>query len=134
MQFAGGEGANSVGSMFRFTRSQSAGGRQDRAFRLIRAVVGCAPIVPSVRCPHAKGRLRIEPGKARLLNTRDEVLRAWRMVSDILIRERQPELAVQVRQIVEQMSPPHTEKEHIAARLKTRDAVVRDLALLLVDT
>jgi type IV secretory pathway VirD2 relaxase len=74
----------------------------------------------------AKGGLRIEAGKASLLNTRDEVLLAWRMVSDILIRERQPELAVQVRQFVEQMSPVHTEKEHIAARLKTRDAVVRD--------
>jgi hypothetical protein len=40
-----------------------------------------------------KGKLRIEPGKASLIATRNEVRRAWLSVGDILIRERQTELA-----------------------------------------
>jgi type IV secretory pathway VirD2 relaxase len=65
----------------------------------------------------AKGKLRIEPGKVSLVSTRNEVQRAWLAVGDILIRERQPELAAHVRRFSEQMPPPTTEKELIAARL-----------------
>jgi len=65
----------------------------------------------------AKGKLRIEPGKASLVATRNEVLRAWLAVGDILIRERQPELAAHVRRFADQLPPPLTEKEQLAATL-----------------
>ncbi len=63
------------------------------------------------------GRLRVEPGKASLVNTRNEVRRAWLAVGDILIRVRQPELAALVKRFSGEMSPPQTEKERIADQL-----------------
>jgi hypothetical protein len=69
----------------------------------------------------AQGRLRVEPGKASLVNTRNEVRRAWLAVGDILIRERQPELAAHVRRFADQMTPPLTEKEWMAARMDRRE-------------
>jgi hypothetical protein len=74
-----------------------------------------------------KGKLRIEPGKAILVATRKEVLRAWLAVGDILIREQQPELAAHVRQFADQLAPPLTEREWLAARLmpRARDPQVR---------
>jgi hypothetical protein len=76
----------------------------------------------------AEGKLRIEPGKARLVGTRNEVQRAWLAVGDILIRERQPELAVHVRRFADQMAPPLTEKEWVAARIaeQAREPRVRE--------
>jgi hypothetical protein len=68
----------------------------------------------------AQGRLRIEPGKASLVNTRNEVRRAWLAVGDTLIRARQPELAAHVRRFSEEMPTPQTEKERLAARLTGR--------------
>jgi type IV secretory pathway VirD2 relaxase len=76
----------------------------------------------------AKGELKIESGKASLVATRDEVRRAWRTVGDILIRQRQPELAAQVRRFSDAMPPPQTEKEWLAGRLaaRTRDPRARE--------
>jgi hypothetical protein len=76
----------------------------------------------------AQGRLRIEPGKASLVNTRNEVRRAWLVVGDILIRERQPELAAHARRFSEEMPLPQTEKELIAAEIvqRSRDYPVRE--------
>jgi hypothetical protein len=76
----------------------------------------------------AKGKLRIEPGKASLLATRNEIRRAWLAVGDILIRERQPELAAHVRRFSDEISAPLTEKEWLASRLavRTRDPRVRE--------
>jgi type IV secretory pathway VirD2 relaxase len=76
----------------------------------------------------AKGKLRIEPGKASLVATRKEVQRAWLAVGDILIRERQPELAAHVRRFADQMAPPLTEKEWVATRLTEsgRDPLARE--------
>ena len=76
----------------------------------------------------ANGRLRIEPGKANLVDTRNEVRRAWLAVGDILIRQRQPELAASVRRFSDEMPPPQTEKEHLAAGLvaRTREARARE--------
>jgi hypothetical protein len=71
----------------------------------------------------AQGRLRVEQGKASLVNTRNEVRRAWLEVGDILIRERQPELAAHVRRFADQMAPPLTEKEWVATTMVER---VRD--------
>jgi hypothetical protein len=65
-----------------------------------------------------RGNLRIEAGKARLLNTRREVERGWWAVSDILVAERRPELAAQVRRFSAQMPPPWTDRESIAQTLR----------------
>jgi len=69
----------------------------------------------------AKGRLRIEPGKASLISTCNEVRRAWLAVGDILIREQQPALAAHVRGLIAEMHPPQTEKEIIAREIMRRD-------------
>ena len=61
--------------------------------------------------------LQVEPGKARLMETRREVERGWRVVSDILARQGRPELAEQVRKFVERLPPPLTEKEWVAISL-----------------
>ncbi len=63
------------------------------------------------------GDLRIETGKAKLLRTHNDVRRAWRAVSDILTQEKHPELAAQVRRYADQLPPPLTEKEKLAARI-----------------
>ncbi len=68
------------------------------------------------------GKLQIEPGKEKLLRTREEVRRAWLAVSDTLSRDGHSELAEQVRRFVEQMPRPGTEKEYIAARRLARRA------------
>src|SRR5205807_383759 len=56
-----------------------------------------------------KGEIRIEPGKATLLETRKNVELGWRTVSDALEREGHHALAAQVNRFVEQMQPPRTE-------------------------
>jgi type IV secretory pathway VirD2 relaxase len=61
--------------------------------------------------------MRIELGKAKLVETRADVHRAWQTVGDILVRQRQPELAKQVMQFMHQMPSPMTEREQIAAQL-----------------
>jgi hypothetical protein len=76
----------------------------------------------------SKGSLRVEAGKAKLLETRREVERGWWAVSDILVAEGRPELAAQVRRFSAQMRPPWTEREAIAEALRrqTREARTRD--------
>lgn len=66
------------------------------------------------------GGLRVEPGKARLLETRRDVERGWDAVGDILIDSALPELAARVRQFVAGFRPPTTEREEVAAALRNR--------------
>jgi hypothetical protein len=73
----------------------------------------------------AQDKLKIEPRKADLAKTREEVRRGWLAIGDILIRERQPELAAHVRRFVEQMAPTLTEKEQLAAQLLRQTREVR---------
>jgi hypothetical protein len=63
------------------------------------------------------GDLRIEHGSAKLTQTRKDVERGWRAVSDILIGQVRPDLAAQVRRFVDQMTPPRTEREMLALAL-----------------
>jgi hypothetical protein len=67
----------------------------------------------------AHGKLQIEPIKASMVSTRDEVRRAWLAVGDILIGQGHQELATYVRRFSEEMPCPLTEKEWFAARLAT---------------
>jgi hypothetical protein len=75
-----------------------------------------------------KGNLKVEAGKAKLLETRREVERGWWAVSDILVAEGRPELAAQVRRFSAQMPPPWTDRESIAEALRrhTREMRTRD--------
>jgi hypothetical protein len=61
-----------------------------------------------------------EPGRARLLQTRQEVVRGWRAVGDELSMQNQPELAHAVRRFVARMPPAQTEKEWIWNQLLER--------------
>jgi hypothetical protein len=69
----------------------------------------------------AIGDLRPESGRQVLLHTRKEVERGWRAIKEILNREGRRQLAADVRQFVEKMPPPRTEKERIASALLRRD-------------
>jgi hypothetical protein len=77
----------------------------------------------------------IERGKAKLIETRDQVDSAWRTLSEILTIAGHHELAAQIRRFRSQMPPPLTEKELLANRLSYRrpesrvgvDEIRRDL-------
>jgi Plasmid recombination enzyme len=79
----------------------------------------------------ASGGVKPEPGKARLLETRREVVRGWSKVADDLIIQGQVDLALAVRRFVDRMPPPRTENEQItekfreAARERTRGEMSR---------
>ncbi|PWT83046.1 MAG: relaxase [Acidobacteria bacterium] len=75
-----------------------------------------------------KGGLRIEQGKARLLETRREVQRGWFAVADILAAEGRKELANEVWRFGAEMPPTKTERELIAEELRRRmrEGRVRD--------
>jgi relaxase-like protein len=68
----------------------------------------------------SKGNLRVEPGKARLLATRQELERGWRAISESLIAQGSPELGNQVLRFLAQMPHPQTEKERLASGLLER--------------
>jgi hypothetical protein len=67
-----------------------------------------------------KGNLHIECAESTLLETRRQVERGWRTTSDILIAQGHPDLAAQVRRFVDEIPPPRTEKEQLAASLLQR--------------
>jgi hypothetical protein len=75
-----------------------------------------------------KGDLRIEPGKARLLETRKEVQRGWFAMSATLMAEGRKELASEVWRFAAEMPPPITDRELIAEGLRRqiRDARTRN--------
>ena len=79
----------------------------------------------------ASGAVKPEPGNARLLETRREVVRGWSKVADDLIIQDQVDLALAVRRFVDRMPPPRTENEQItekfreAARERTRREMSR---------
>ena len=64
-----------------------------------------------------------EPGKARLLETRQEVLRGWRAVGDELVMQNQVELAQAVRKFLARMPAVQTEREWIRNRLLEQSKV-----------
>lgn len=76
----------------------------------------------------AKGGIRVEPGKAKLVHTRKNVTEGWRAISTILLGEGKRELAAEVQQFLNRMKPPRTEKEWLASELlhRARDARVRE--------
>jgi hypothetical protein len=71
---------------------------------------------------------QVESGKAKVVETRNTVRRAWWTVSEILIRDNQPVLAAEVTRFAEQMPLPMTERERLTGTLikGTRPPRVRE--------
>jgi len=76
--------------------------------------------VESVAAELQAGQIKVESGKAKMLETRKAVERGWRAVSDILVNEGQTALAAQIRSFGNQMPPPRTEREQIGLELVAR--------------
>jgi hypothetical protein len=78
-----------------------------------------------------QGKLQVEPGKAKLIRTRQEVRRRWQAVIDKLARQGHPEIAAQVKRYVDQMPKPLTEKEYIATKLleRAREPKTREIEM-----
>jgi hypothetical protein len=70
-----------------------------------------------------------EPGTARLLQTRQEVLRGWRALGDELVMQNQVELAQAVRRFAARMPSAQTEKEWIRESLLVRQRMREDSGL-----
>ena len=81
--------------------------------------------VETVASELAKGRFKIEPGKAKLLATRTAVKRGWRAVSDILAGQGNKDLAAKVVQFAQWMPLPKTEKEQLAMQLRDQPRLRR---------
>lgn len=71
------------------------------------------------------GGVQVEPGKRKLIETHEAVRRAWWTVSQILVRDRQPELAAQVQRFADQMPDPMTEREWMVGMLIERKRTPR---------
>jgi hypothetical protein len=82
----------------------------------------------SVAAQLLKGDLRVEPGKSKLIETRNQVARGWRALSHRLAQEGHLDLAEGARKFVERMPMPKTERELIADTLspRVRDPYLRD--------
>lgn len=68
---------------------------------------------------------QVELGKAKLVETRNNVRRAWRTVGEILTRDERPDLAAEVRRFAEQMPPPLTEGEWLGSKIVERIRLLR---------
>ena len=67
------------------------------------------------------GRVRIEPGKSALTETRRAVERGWRATMNILQTLGHPGLAAEVQGFIQKMPLPMTEKEQLANALLLAD-------------
>lgn len=76
--------------------------------------------VKSVAGELLKGHLRVEAGKAKMIQTRMQVQRGWRAVHDRLVSEGQAALATEVSRFADQMPQPRTDRERIAHELLER--------------
>jgi hypothetical protein len=75
------------------------------------------------------GSMRTEEGKSMLVETRRNVVQGWRTMSDLLLSQGQPKLAAEISRFIDQMRPPRTEREQIAAELvrRAREPHVREV-------
>lgn len=81
----------------------------------------------AVEVAHALAGRRVlrESDRAKLVDTRSEVVREWSRVSELLNEAGESELASRVRQFVGGFPPPRTEKELIAQELRRQLAEQR---------
>lgn len=64
------------------------------------------------------GRIRVAPGKERLIKTWKDVERGWWAVSEILVAQGRKDLANDVRSFVSKMPPPRSDREIVAEELR----------------
>lgn len=106
----------------RAVRGQSRAPKGDAVYRAMRR--GDSSHVRSrvdeVLAELAKGEIRLEAEKTKLLRTRKEVVDGWRAVDLILTQEGRHELAVEVQRFIGQLQPARTEKEWLVAELLGR--------------
>jgi hypothetical protein len=76
--------------------------------------------VEAVAAELLKGSSRVEPGKRTLMETRRKVGSGWQTLADYLVKDGRQDLANDVRQFVDRMPPPRTEREQIADELLSR--------------
>jgi hypothetical protein len=69
--------------------------------------------------------VREEQSKSKLVETRNQVRRGWIAVSEILLRQGQPELSAEARRFAQQMLPPMTERELLARELVEHKRLAR---------
>jgi hypothetical protein len=72
-----------------------------------------------------RGKLRVEQGKATLINTRKRIESGWRAAVDILVSQGSAQLAEQVQRFLGQLPTPQIEKEQLAVALLERDREAR---------
>jgi hypothetical protein len=77
------------------------------------------------------GKVRVEPGKRNLVETRRVVQGGWRAVANVLAKDNREDLANDVRQFADQMPLLRTERETLAIELlnMAREQKVRDQRL-----
>jgi len=66
------------------------------------------------------GNLKPPQGRARLLETRREVIAGWHAAADALLEAGQGELAQKIWRFIGGMAPPRTTDEQLAAKLEER--------------
>jgi hypothetical protein len=66
------------------------------------------------------GGLKPTPGKAKLLETRREVIAGWHAAAETLLEAGQGELAEKIWGFIGGMRPPMTTDEHLATKLEER--------------
>jgi hypothetical protein len=101
----------------RAVRGESKGYKIDRIYRAARRGVSThiRDRADSVASDVRKGKLRVESGRLKLIETRQTIWRAWRAISKHLALEGQRVLAQDIDRFVDQMPPPRTEREQIAS-------------------
>lgn len=65
----------------------------------------------------ASGQAKVESGRARLLETRRDIVRGWGEIADILVLQGEVKLAQAVRHFVRRLPPARTERERIREEL-----------------
>jgi Relaxase/Mobilisation nuclease domain len=64
------------------------------------------------------GGVRPEDGHSRIVQTRRGIEQGWRAFAELMERQGQHNLAAHVRQFVERMAPPRTDRQLMAERLR----------------
>jgi hypothetical protein len=72
-----------------------------------------------------KSNFRTEPGKNKLMETRNAVERGWHLVAVKLANDGHQNLVRDVRQFIDQMSSPKTDRERIIDEIRQRISVQR---------
>jgi hypothetical protein len=83
--------------------------------------------VEEVAAELSKGNIRVEPGKATLVETRRHVESGWRSVARLLAKDSHRDLAYDVQRFLNRMPPVRTERELISNELHQR---IRDSRVL----